>query len=95
MHLIKIPLHCKWFFSALRYGGNNVKNLHHKAEKKSVRLSFRKPLSDAQVIVCVKTFVKTCYRRMIRLYCWPKSHGLPFQAQILLLAESGDADVKA
>lgn len=75
-----------------------MKNLHHKAEKKSVEIRqalVRKPLSDAQVIVCVKTFVKTCYRRMIRLYCWPKSHGLPFQAQILLLAESGDADVKA
>ncbi|APT78526.1 hypothetical protein CW298_2040 [Salmonella enterica subsp. enterica serovar Muenchen] len=38
MHLIKIPLHCKWIFSALRYGCNNVKNLHHKAEKKSVEI---------------------------------------------------------
>ncbi|ESE83239.1 hypothetical protein SEI61121_14968 [Salmonella enterica subsp. indica serovar 6,14,25:z10:1,(2),7 str. 1121] len=38
MHLIKIPLHCKWFFVALGYGCNNVKNLHHKAEKKSVEI---------------------------------------------------------
>ncbi|ECI4492335.1 hypothetical protein DPT70_15085 [Salmonella enterica subsp. enterica] len=31
-------MHCKWIFSALRYGCNNVKNLHHKAEKKSVEI---------------------------------------------------------
>ncbi|ESH54676.1 hypothetical protein SEEC0006_27278 [Salmonella enterica subsp. enterica serovar Choleraesuis str. 0006] len=75
-----------------------MKNLHHKAEKKSVEI--RQALVQETLIWRIgnrlrKTFVKTCYRRMIRLYCWPKSHGLPFQAQILLLAESGDADVKA
>ncbi|ECC8922472.1 hypothetical protein DUQ00_12390 [Salmonella bongori] len=31
-------MHCKWFFIALRCERNNVKNLHHKAEKKSIEI---------------------------------------------------------
>ncbi|ABX20260.1 hypothetical protein SARI_00321 [Salmonella enterica subsp. arizonae serovar 62:z4,z23:-] len=33
-----MPLNCKWFFAALSCERNNVKNLHHKAEKKSVEI---------------------------------------------------------
>ncbi|ALQ45427.1 hypothetical protein ATN83_1302 [Raoultella ornithinolytica] len=36
MHLIKITLHCKWFLNTFPRSGNNMKNLHHKPEKKSV-----------------------------------------------------------
>ncbi|AYZ19280.1 hypothetical protein EGY08_22595 [Klebsiella sp. FDAARGOS_511] len=36
MHLIKIPLLCKWFFNALPYGSGNMNYLHHKPENKSV-----------------------------------------------------------
>lgn len=36
MHLIKIALHCKWFFGVFQKECDEVKNLHHKPEKKSV-----------------------------------------------------------
>lgn len=53
-----------------------------------------KPLSDAEPIVCVKTFVKTCYQNINQLYCGPfPKFGPSFR--VVLLAESGDADVKA
>jgi hypothetical protein len=38
MHLIKIPLLCKWFFVTMHHVGYNVKNLHHKPEKISVEI---------------------------------------------------------
>lgn len=36
MHLIKIALQCKWFFGVFQKECDEVKNLHHKPEKKSV-----------------------------------------------------------
>jgi len=36
MHLIKIPLLCKWFFVLMGSPGYNMNNSHHNPEKKSV-----------------------------------------------------------
>ncbi|HAS1880845.1 TPA: hypothetical protein I4G87_25305 [Enterobacter hormaechei subsp. xiangfangensis] len=61
-----------------------MKNMHHKAEKKSVENGesfIAQPLRGVEVNVCVKSFVKTCYRRTIQLYCCPSSNRTAFSGQ--------------
>jgi len=99
MHLIKIPLHCKWFFATLRFKSYIVKNLHHKPEKKSVenaKAFIRQSLvwwqgNRLRKILCQDLLSQN---DSVILLAVVQQDRL-IKAKILSLAESGDADVKA
>ncbi len=84
MHLIKIALQCKWFFGVFQKECDEVKicitNLKRNPFPVASSL-FSKALRSLKVIVCVNSFVKTCYRTMIRLYCSPLSNRTAYKGQ--------------
>ena len=99
MHLKEITLRCKWFFNTFRRCSYNMKNLHHNPEKKSA--SWRKAFIPQALVWLegkrLRNFVcqdLLSQNDSVILLAVVQQDCL-FQVKILLLAESGDADVKA
>ena len=60
MHLKKIALQCKWFFGVFQKECDEVKNLHHKPEKKSV---------DTERGVIAQSLVSCGANRLRKILC--------------------------
>ena len=99
MHLIKIPLLCKWFFVRMHQLGYKMNYSHHNPEKKSA--SWRKAFIPQALVwlegkrlrnfVCQDLLSQNDSVILLAVV----QRDCLFQVKILLLAESGDADVKA
>ncbi|RLO16353.1 hypothetical protein D1220_11050 [Klebsiella pneumoniae] len=60
MHLKEITLRCKWFFNTFPRSSYNMKNLHHKPEKKSV---------DTERCVIAQSLVSCGANRLRKILC--------------------------